>query len=105
MRGARIGVPRNLIELDDPAFNPYVPVLPVFEAALSVFRSAGAIIINDLFLPGYETTKKEQLVFENLVLNTDFPRMGELHLHTVLRRRAGALGKYKLGIDGTTVRI
>ncbi|KAK3497828.1 uncharacterized protein B0T23DRAFT_402910 [Neurospora hispaniola] len=75
LRGARIGVPRNLIELDDPAFDPCAPVLPAFEAALSVLRSAGAIIINDLFLPGYETTKKEQSVFENLVLNTDFPRI------------------------------
>ncbi|EGZ76398.1 hypothetical protein NEUTE2DRAFT_123041 [Neurospora tetrasperma FGSC 2509] len=75
MRGARIGVPRNLIELDDPAFDPYAPVLPAFEAALSVLRSAGAIIVNDLFLPGYETTKKEQSVFENLILNTDFPRI------------------------------
>nr|CAE76241.1 hypothetical protein [Neurospora crassa] len=75
LRGARIGVPRNLIELDDPAFDPYAPVLPAFEAALSVLRSAGAIIINDLFLPGYETTKKEQFVFENLVSNTDFPRI------------------------------
>ncbi|EGO53360.1 hypothetical protein NEUTE1DRAFT_106275 [Neurospora tetrasperma FGSC 2508] len=75
LRGARIGIPRNLIELNDPASNPYAPVLSVFEAALSVFRSAGAIIINDLFLPGNETTKKEQFVFENLVLNTDFPRL------------------------------
>ncbi|KAK3495727.1 hypothetical protein B0T13DRAFT_537206 [Neurospora crassa] len=48
LRDARIGVPRNLIELVDPAF----------EAALSVLRSAGAIIINDLFLLDYKTTKK-----------------------------------------------
>ncbi|KAL0475536.1 hypothetical protein QR685DRAFT_594088 [Neurospora intermedia] len=75
LRGARIGIPRNLIELDDPAFNAYAPVLPVFEAAVSVLRSAGAAIIDDLFLLGYGIIKQKQFVFENVVLNTDFPRI------------------------------
>ncbi|KAK1778285.1 amidase signature domain-containing protein [Copromyces sp. CBS 386.78] len=71
LRGARIGVPRNLIEVYDPA---YAPLLPAFETALSILRSAGATIIDDLFLPGYETLKKENLSFESIVMNTDFPR-------------------------------
>lgn len=71
LRGARIGVPRNLIELDDQSF---APILPAFEKALSTLRSAGATIIDDLVLSGYETLKKENFSFESIVMNTDFPR-------------------------------
>ncbi|KAK3355986.1 amidase signature domain-containing protein [Neurospora tetraspora] len=75
LRGARIGVPRNLIEIDgddDPSTSPYAPLLPAFETALSILRSAGATIIDDLFLPGFDTIKKEN--FEFTVVDTDFPR-------------------------------
>ncbi|KAK3395723.1 amidase signature domain-containing protein [Sordaria brevicollis] len=73
LRGARIGVPRNLIDLDlSDDSQPYAPLLPAFEAALDVLRSAGAAVIDNITLPGYDTISKNN--FESIVLNSDFPQ-------------------------------
>lgn len=71
LRGARIGVPRNLIDDPNPA---YAPILPVFEKALAILRSAGATVIDDLTLPGYDALKKANYSYESIVMNSDFPR-------------------------------
>lgn len=73
LRGARIGVPRNLINLrtgDDAA--AYAPLLPAFKTALDILRSAGATVIDNITLPGYDTISKSN--FESVVMMTDFPR-------------------------------
>lgn len=68
LRGKRIGVPRNLIDLTGQDY--YAPVIPVFNAALDVLREAGATVVDDITLPGYDVLA--QANFENVVLEADF---------------------------------
>lgn len=68
LRGKRIGVPRNLIDLTGQDY--YAPVIPVFDAALDVLREAGATVVDDITLPGYDVLA--QANFENVVLEADF---------------------------------
>jgi amidase len=60
LKGARLGVPRNLA-----GFHPAVD--QALEAALAVMRSAGAVIIDGLALPepsAYESAELEVLLYE-----------------------------------------
>ncbi|OHW97732.1 amidase [Colletotrichum incanum] len=68
LRGARIGIPRNAIELFSD--NTTGTETDAFEEALNIFRSAGAIIVDNA-----NFTAAEQLATSNsetIVLNADF---------------------------------
>ena len=66
LKGKRIGVPRNLID----ARGPRAAIMPIFNAALDTLRSAGATVVEDITLPGYELLR--QGGFETVVLDADF---------------------------------
>lgn len=68
LQGKRIGVPRNYIDLTGQAY--LAPVIPVFNAALDVLRAAGATVVDNLTLPGYDVLA--QANFPNVVLEADF---------------------------------
>ncbi|KAJ0162072.1 putative amidase [Colletotrichum tanaceti] len=68
LRGARIGIPRNAIELFSD--NTTGTETDAFEKALDIFRAAGAVIVDDA-----NFTAAEQFVASNaetVVLNADF---------------------------------
>ncbi|KAL2396246.1 amidase [Exophiala dermatitidis] len=68
LKGKRIGVPRNLIDLTaDP---PAAPIVPVFDAALEILRKAGAIIVDNTNFTGYEALNEGN--YSNVVLEADF---------------------------------
>ncbi|KAJ9627579.1 hypothetical protein H2204_009618 [Knufia peltigerae] len=68
LRGKRIGVPRNLIDLtSDPAA---APIVPVFNAALDILRAAGAIVIDNTNFTGYDALSEGN--YSNIVLEADF---------------------------------
>jgi amidase len=50
LKGKRLGVPRNLIDLTNDA--TAVPIIPVFNAALKVLEAAGAIIVENTNFTG-----------------------------------------------------
>lgn len=52
LKGKRIGVPRNLMNITGAEY--YQPVIDEFNAALDVMRAAGAIIVDNITLPGYD---------------------------------------------------
>ncbi|KIW72248.1 hypothetical protein PV04_00456 [Phialophora macrospora] len=68
LSGKRIGVPRNLIDLsfDSGA----APIVPAFNAALDVLRSAGAIIVDNTNFTGYDALNEGN--YSNIVLEADF---------------------------------
>lgn len=68
LRGKRIGVPRNYIDLTGQ--EEYAAVLPVFDAALDTLRAAGATVVDNITLPGYDVLA--QANFPNVVLEADF---------------------------------
>lgn len=68
LQGKRIGVPRNYMNLTS---RPHVaPVLPVFNAALDTLREAGATIVDNITLPGYDVLAGAN--FETVVFQADF---------------------------------
>ncbi len=68
LRGKRIGVPRNLIDLvADP---PAAPIVPVFNAALDILRAAGATIVENTNFTGYDALNEGN--YSNIVLEADF---------------------------------
>ncbi|KKY18807.1 putative glutamyl-trna amidotransferase subunit a [Phaeomoniella chlamydospora] len=73
LRGKRIGVPRNLIDLGDDSTAS--PIIPVFNSALDVLRSAGATVVDNITLPGYERLATGD--YSNIVLEADF--VSDLH--------------------------
>ncbi|KAH9888645.1 amidase [Xylariomycetidae sp. FL2044] len=68
LKGKRIGVPRNLFPADPG--EQYGPIISAFNASLDVLRQAGATVLDDLYLEGYETLS--QADFEGVVLKADF---------------------------------
>lgn len=68
LKGKRIGVPRNYIDLTGASY--LAPVIPVFNAALDVLRAAGATVVDNITLPGYDVLA--QANFPNIVLEADF---------------------------------
>lgn len=68
LQGKRIGVPRNYIDLTGQSY--LTPVVTAFNAALDVLRDAGATVIDNITLPGYEVLATAN--FENIVLEADF---------------------------------
>lgn len=68
LSGKRIGVPRNLIRSShSPDFGP---IITAFDAALDTLRAAGATVVDDLNLPGYEPLFEGN--YERVVLEADF---------------------------------
>lgn len=71
LQGKRIGVPRNYIDLSgDGTAAAFAPVLAAFDAALDVLRAAGATVVDNVTLPGYDVLATAD--FENVVLGADF---------------------------------
>lgn len=68
LKGKRIGVPRNYIDLTGASY--LAPVIPVFNAALDILRAAGATVVDNITLPGYDVLA--QANFPNIVLEADF---------------------------------
>lgn len=68
LKGKRIGVPRNYIDLTGESY--LAPVIPVFNAALDILRAAGATVVDNITLPGYDILA--QANFPNIVLEADF---------------------------------
>lgn len=68
LKGKRIGVPRNYIDLTGESY--LAPVIPVFNAALDILREAGATVVDNITLPGYDVLA--QANFPNIVLEADF---------------------------------
>ena len=66
LEGKRIGVPRNLI-LTSPE---YAPIISDFNAALDILRSAGATVVDDITLPGYDLSPADW--YETRVIQIDF---------------------------------
>ncbi|KAJ4424368.1 hypothetical protein N0V82_000887 [Gnomoniopsis sp. IMI 355080] len=68
LKGKRIGVPRNYIDLTGESY--LAPEIPVFNAALDILRDAGATVVDNITLPGYDVLA--QANFPNIVLEADF---------------------------------
>lgn len=68
LRGKRIGVPRNYIDLTGQSY--LQPVVTTFNAALDVLRDAGATVVDNITLPGYDVLATAN--FETIVLEADF---------------------------------
>lgn len=68
LRGKRIGVPRNYIDLAGQSY--LQPVVTTFNAALDVLRDAGATVVDNITLPGYDVLATANL--ETIVLEADF---------------------------------
>jgi amidase len=68
LRGKRIGVPRNLIDLTNDA--TAAPIIPVFDAALKILEAAGATIVDNTNFTGYDTLNNGN--YSNIVLGADF---------------------------------
>lgn len=66
LAGKRIGVPRHTIP--DDGLEVYKPVLAALDAALDVMRAAGAEIVDDIYLQGYD----EWDPLDNGALNASF---------------------------------
>lgn len=70
LRGARIGIPRNVFDTPANRASPYAAILETFDTyALPVLRAAGAIIIDNTTWPGYNL---EPANASTIVLNSDF---------------------------------
>lgn len=70
LKGKRIGVPRNIFG-SRAMLERSVPVIAAFNASLQVFRDAGAEVIDEVYLPGFDSIANSN--FEMTVLLADFP--------------------------------
>jgi amidase len=68
LRGKRIGVPRNLIDLSYDKSS--APIVPAFNAALDIMRRAGATVIDNTNFTGYDALKAGD--YSSIVLDADF---------------------------------
>ncbi|KAK5045381.1 hypothetical protein LTR84_009245 [Exophiala bonariae] len=68
LRGKRIGVPRNVIDLSSD--NSSAPIVAAFDDALNILRSAGAIIVENTNFTGYQAAIENP--FSSVVLEADF---------------------------------
>ena len=69
LRGARIGIPRNVI---DPTQEPDNTVINAFNAAVQTLKNAGAIIIDNTNITAYALDQYNNGSAENIVLDADF---------------------------------
>ena len=68
LHGKRIGVPRNVIDLQSDDSN--APVITAFDAALDILRSGGATIIDNANFTGFEAARDNP--YSSVVLEADF---------------------------------
>jgi amidase len=68
LKGKRLGVPRNLIDLTMDA--TAAPIVPVFNAALKILEAAGATIVENTNFTGYDALNNGN--YSNIVLEADF---------------------------------
>jgi len=68
LKGKRLGVPRNLIDLSMAA--AAAPIVPVFDAALDILRAAGATIVENTNFTGYDALHGGD--YSSVVLEADF---------------------------------
>ncbi|WYZ43888.1 hypothetical protein EsH8_VII_000324 [Colletotrichum jinshuiense] len=67
--GKRLGIPRHLLsDTDNTPYSNYS--VTVFDSAVDILRSAGAEIIDDIYLPGYNRSDISNLTSK--VLHSDF---------------------------------
>lgn len=69
LRGARIGIPRNLI---DPTQEPDATVIDAFNAAVEVIKHAGATIVDNTNITANALAIYNNGSTENTVLDVDF---------------------------------
>ncbi len=69
LSGARIGIPRNLI---DTTTTDIGPVLSAFEVAIDVIKKAGATVVDNTNVTTYAITQYENGVSSQIVLQADF---------------------------------
>lgn len=70
LRGARIGIPRNVFDTPSIRNSSYAPILSTFDTyALPILRSAGAIIVENTSWPGYDIEPENRT---SVVLDADF---------------------------------
>lgn len=67
LRGKRVGVPRNVIDVT--GWDEGALVVAAFDAALDVLRAAGATVVDDITLPGYDLALGSS---SDVVLAADF---------------------------------
>lgn len=60
LRGKRIGVPRHLMDLSLMPNGTIEHMLATFESSLAVMRSAGAEVVDDIFLPGWQPVNERR---------------------------------------------
>jgi len=68
-RGARIGIPRNLI---DPTQEPDTTVVDAFNAAVEIIKRAGATVVDNTNITAYALATYNNGSTENIVLDADF---------------------------------
>ncbi|KEF63097.1 uncharacterized protein A1O9_01073 [Exophiala aquamarina CBS 119918] len=68
LHGKRIGVPRNVIDLQSDA--SYAPVIAAFDTALDILRSAGATIVESTNFTGFQAALENP--YGSVVLEADF---------------------------------
>ncbi|KAI1339366.1 amidase [Xylariaceae sp. FL0016] len=69
LKGKRIGVPRNIFDITGSE-ELYGPIVAKFNESLNVLRAAGATVVDDIHLEGYDTIASSS--FETVVLESDF---------------------------------
>lgn len=69
LAGARLGIPRNVIEIMSTVDNK--PIVDAFEASLDVFRNAGAVIVEDTNFTAAAAFRQQTALWER-ILNADF---------------------------------
>lgn len=79
LKGKRIGIPRHLMDSNDHAEGPGIgseTVITAFNRSLDIMRSAGATIIDDIFLSGWQDLTRgrymQMVLYGDLL--TDIPR-------------------------------
>lgn len=78
LRGKRVGVTRGLIDMDEFGVPKEAgePLMTAFNDSLDTFRSAGATVIDDIFLPGWKDYVEGRYMSKALRadLLTDIPK-------------------------------
>ncbi|ORY67374.1 amidase [Pseudomassariella vexata] len=68
LKGKRIGVPRNVFDITGFE-EQYGPIVAAFNASLDTIRAAGAEVVDDIYLEGYDAIANA--TFEQVVLMAD----------------------------------
>ena len=72
LRGKRIGIPRAMFQDAAAENSTYAAVLAGFEKSLDILRSAGATVVDDVHLPGFEKFRQIYYQMARRLLLDDF---------------------------------